>query len=321
MRPATKLALISAAQRVSVRLPPHWDRRLRELAKIALNYRGDRKTAGRHVRYRLARWVSPIVVAPFGDGCLLVDARDEEIGRTVFLRGGYERWHMEAALEQMAARGLTARGRTFLDVGANIGTSTVDALLHFGFQRALCFEPLADNVRLLRLNILLNGLEWRADVFPVALSNQDGAARLECSTVNFGDQRVCQVAAGPIEPTGDDEWVDCRRLDAFVDDGVIDPDQVGLLWIDTQGHEPRILEGAKRLLEAGVPTVVEYCPWLLLERAAELEELIAEHFGTVVDLRAASAGVDGEALLDPSELPRLRKQYAAGGYTDLLLLP
>ena len=56
-----------------------------------------------------------------------------------------------------------SRGRSFVDVGANIGTTTIPALLSHGFETAVAIEPEPENVRVLRMNVLLNDLEDRVD--------------------------------------------------------------------------------------------------------------------------------------------------------------
>ena len=285
--------------------------------------RGERKSALRQLQYAVLRRTSPVLAAPFGVGELLVDARDREIGRTVFVTGGYERWHMQTAVEHLRAVGRDPAGRLFVDVGANIGTSTVDALVHFGFGRAVCFEPAVRNARLLRANLAWNGLDERAVVHQIALSDVEGTGVLLHSPTNSGDHRfnpsrtVAPAAGGGLEePAG------CRRLDAFVDEGDIDPSDVGLVWIDAQGHEPNILRGARRLLDARVPVVLEYCPWILGPSIADLDAEIARSFSTVVPLNpAAGGGRKDEAPLTPRDLPDLARRFAQRGYADLLLLP
>ncbi|MGH9042813.1 MAG: FkbM family methyltransferase [Acidimicrobiia bacterium] len=318
MRPGTQQAFIDVAQRLSSHLPGGWDRRLRELGKIALNYRGSRHHALRHVQYQLVRQRTRLLVTPFGPGEIVIDATDDEVGRTVFLTGGYEREHMAAAVRHLGYAGHPPAGRVFVDVGANIGTSTLDALLQFGFGHAVCFEPDPHNARLLRMSALLNDLGDRVAIHQVAVSDEDGTAVLHRSLRNSGDHRIASAAANG---SGEKQAVLCRRLDAFVEVGALDPDAVGLVWIDTQGHEPHVLRGAGSLLAAGVPVVVEYCPWVLLDGAAHLEELIARHFTRVVDLRRAASGDDDAAGLAPADVRPLRDRYARRGYTDLLLMP
>lgn len=325
MRPESRLAFIEVAQRLSDRLPARWGRRARDLGKIALNHRGQRKHALRHVQYELVRRASPVLAAPFGSGQLLVDAHDDEIGRTVFVSGGYERWHMEAAVEWLRSVGRDPTGKLFVDIGANIGTSTVDALTQFGFGRAACFEPAPENVRLLRVNLVWNDLDARADVHGVALSDHDGWGELRRSPTNSGDHRFAAAANGangsddPVAAGGADE---CRRLDSFVESGAVDPQAIGLVWMDTQGHEPNVLRGATAILGAGVPIVLEYCPWILGDGIGALDELITRHFGTIVNLNIAAEGPDGAAAtLEAGGLQALARQYARRGYADLLLLP
>lgn len=305
MRSDNRLGLLRVAQRWSDRLPPRWGRRVRDIGKIALDYRGQRRTAFRHVQYELVRRASPVLAAPFGQGQLLVDSRDDEIGRTVYVSGGYERWHMEAAVAQLRASGRDPTGTVFVDVGANIGTSTVDALVQYGFERAICFEPAPDNVRLLRINLTWNDLHDRAEVYGVAVSDRDGFGSLARSPDNSGDHRFAVADEGPDA---------CRTLDSFVHAGAIEPSTVGLLWIDAQGHEPHVLRGATEILNAGVPVVLEYCPWVLGAGIGDLDDLILRHFGTIINL-------DDESRVQPADLADLARRFARRGYADLLLLP
>ena len=67
-------------------------------------------------------------------------------------------------------------GSTFVDVGAHIGTTTVSALAHHGFERGVAIEPDPDNLRLLRANVALNGLDERATVVAAAVSDAPGTA-------------------------------------------------------------------------------------------------------------------------------------------------
>jgi hypothetical protein len=47
-------------------------------------------------------------------------------------------------------------------------------------------------------------------------------------------------------------------LDQAVADSELDPGRVGLLWIDVEGHETEVLEGASAILGRSVPVVVEF---------------------------------------------------------------
>ena len=58
-----------------------------------------------------------------------------------------------------------------------------------------------------------------------------------------------------------------------------------LIWIDTQGYEPVILQGAKKLIESKAPVVIEFWPYAL-KRANLWEKMfeVLKHFNFYVDL-------------------------------------
>ena len=317
-RAEMRLRLLQRARRASARLPGGWDRRLREAAKVAVDYRGARGSGLRGMRFsRLGRH-SRLLLAPFGQAQLLVDSRDDEIGRIVFMTGGYERIYMRTALQVMAENGVRVGGRTFVDVGANIGTSTVDALVHFGFGRAACFEPDAANARLLRLNLVLNGLADRATVHQLALSDHDGDGWLRRSPHNSGDHRVGAGTTADV----DGEAVGLARLDTLVASGDLDPGDIGLAWIDTQGHEAFVLAGAASLTTRRVPVLLEYSPAALnaVGAAARLEDVITGCYRTVVDVHRAAAGCRSSAVTPAHHFARLADRLHGVDHTDLLLL-
>lgn len=317
--------LIRRSRRLAGHLPPQWDRRARTLGKLLVNYRGARRATARRLVFRAAGSASTLLVAPFGDAQVLVDTSDEEIGPVVFSTGGYERDYMAAALGALTERtGRSVAGTTFVDVGANIGTSTIDALVHFGFGRAACFEPESHNHRLLRMNVLLNGLEDRVTTYLVALSDADGDATLRRAARNLGDH-VVQVPGTETAETDHDTTtvpVRCRRFDTLVEDGELDLDTIGLVWVDTQGHDAFVLAGATTATEAGVPMVVEYAPRHLLATGSleRLEELIAADYMTVVDVHLLSHGRGAQAALPAKDVKTLRDRYRPPEHTDLLLL-
>lgn len=320
--PRTRLALLRFATRQAKRLPHRWNRRIRESGKFALNYRGARSYGFRSILFSRIGRHSRLLVAPFGKAELLVSAHDQELGRAVFIRGDYERVYMEAALDYLVNEGHSCEGKSFIDIGANIGTSTVDALVNFGFSRAFCFEPDRRNFKLLRLNLVLNDLEARAVTFPFALSSEDSFALLERSPTNFGDSRISKFDRFFETPSGEN-IVECRSLDSLVGDGTISLEDVGLLWLDTQGHDGFVMAGAAKAVKSGIPVVVEYWPdGLSMNRCLEpLEQAIREGYRKVADLRLLCHGLTDEATTDVADLERVRARYPNGEHTDLLLIP
>ena len=313
--------VIAYARKCSARLPQRWDRRTRDLAKVIVNYRGARRAFPRQLLYPLLRRSSGALLVPFGRAQLLIPTDDLEIGRVVFATGGYERLYMARAVEEMARLGFQPAGRTFVDIGANIGTSTIDALLEFGFARAVCFEPEKRNFRLLAANVALNGLEDRVQAYPTALSDEAGLRLLNTSATNRGDNRIIAADQSIRDGCENIVEVECRRFDDLVDDGSITLDEVGLIWLDAQGHEPSVLKGAGKAMAAGIPVVMEYLPAALQASGTlgALEAMIREHYTTVIDLHRLSAGLGNDVLLKAADIARLREMVDRG-HTDLLLL-
>lgn len=196
-----------------------------------------------------------------------VRTSDKLVGRYTFMNGDYELHLMRRAIEIISAeRGVPSilQGKTFMDVGANIGTALVPALRLFGADSAVAFEPEPENYRLLHLNLIANGLDERVRRFPLALSDHTGTSDLELSATNSGDHRMRMPGAGD----GDDGesnratiGVPVTRLDDLVASGEVDLSSLGMVWMDVQGHEGHVLAGASTLLDSSIPVVAEFWPY------------------------------------------------------------
>src|SRR5207302_7362 len=127
-------------------------------------------------------------------------------------------------------------------------------------------------------------------VHPVALSDRDGGGVLALSGTNSGDHGLARDRESPHR---DVEEVTCMRFDSLVRSGQVDADDIGLMWMDTQGHEPFVMAGATEALERGTPWVIEYTPHLLAANGCLdlLEDIVRDHFTLVVDLRLLALGV------------------------------
>lgn len=250
---------------------------------------------------------------------------DHGAGMTLFMGDDLEHRTLDRVLRALETAGVASPvGRTLIDVGANVGTTSVTALGTFGFERAICFEPLPRNRELLSLNLAYNGLEERSAIVQVALSDRPGNVVFEVAPKNPSDGRV----RVPGETTdggafGEEGWstveVPTATLDSYVESGDVDPDSVGLVWIDAQGHEGQILAGARTLLANHVPIVIEFWPYAL-RRAGGLEalvETVSTHFSQLLDL-------GGDALAAPrsaADIAQLGEEYWGVAQTDLLLIP
>lgn len=212
----------------------------------------------------------------------VIDLADEsEVTHWIWFYGRYEEPLLARAAACLADDGFGDRpleGQTFLDVGANIGTASLCALVRQGAAGSLLFEPHPSNLRLLRMNLAANDLTARGRVCAVAVSDAEGEVTFEESEDNIGDHRVRDEVSAAAGALGEEHrttiTVPATTLDAGIAAAGVDPAQVGLVWVDVQGHETQVLDGAASLLEAGVPWCVEFWPYGL-DRAGTLDRFIS----------------------------------------------
>ena len=280
----------------------------------------------REAFFRQASGFTKLVLAETRRGAFLVNTWDLKLGLILFRRGarGEQRLvSMGTAILRHLGLGDLLEGSTFLEVGGNIGTSCISALLVECFADAVVLEPHPDNCRILRANAALNDLYERVQVINAAASSSDGEAQLALSGVNSGGHRI-------VRPDGQGERrkekqtlaVEVVTLDTLVRRGVIDVERVGMWFMDAQGHEGEIMLGAQRLLEAGTPILMEYKPTSLAE-AGGLEivhEQLALHYTHVVEMSGVTESDPSTfELTEVGHLPELAERFKTG-FGDLLAL-
>ncbi len=264
--------------------------------------------AARELFFAQARELTPYLSVVVGGEVFFVSTDDLGVGRRVFVRKG--RRDMKSLAKTLAL--LTELGHrlpndaTFVDVGANIGTTTVVALRRHGFAAGVALEPSPENFQLLRLNLAANGLDGLVLALPVAAHDEPGVVALDVSGANHGGH---YVQTGPLADRA--ASVESVTLDGLVESDVLDPDRVGLLWVDTPGSECRVLLGAARLLREGVPSVVTIRP-REFETHSALVDLLTATYTDVIELRK------GERRLPIGELAALSASYQHKG--DVLLV-
>lgn len=281
-----------------------------------------RRQVLRLLLWELAGRVAPTVSVRDEDLTYLVSTSDHVIGRELF-SGVSPEFSVSSMRATMAAVADVLgrdflQGRTFVDVGANIGTTTVPAAALFGAGRAIAVEPSPANRRLLGANVAMNDIADKVRIIGAAVSSSARPLILELSPDNHGDHRVrVNDATGDFgEETRTTISVPGRRLDEILASSGVDAEDVGLVWIDTQGFEGEVLESAGDLLGA-VPVLMEYAPYWL-DRAGGLDA-IRRHigrYGAVIDMRTKASSM-------PDDLDELLARYtiAERNYTELLLVP
>lgn len=168
---------------------------------------------------------------------------DDYVGRAIYYFGDldpYVTWALRRVLRP---------GDTVLDIGANLGLTTlISAHLVGGEGRIHAFEPQPQVASLLRKTIVANGLP-NVTVHPHALGAKPGRATLTIPQHNAG---AATLLAG--SRSGVSIEVEVRTLSQVVRESISDP--VRLLKIDVEGFEVDVLEGARELFQKSPPDAV-----------------------------------------------------------------
>lgn len=314
----------SDPQRSRVRIHPA----LEAGARLAFGWLRDqygvreRRPLGRFIarnrEFLALRERQPTVEAEMGGLRVLVSTADRTIARSVYASGDWDPLLVGTAFAALDQYGRLYRGTTFLEVGANFGVYALPAVASFGFGRAIAYEPDPASFALLAQNIARNDLTARVTAHNVALSAAPGEMTLQLGTSNAGDNRI--VRPGAASGAGTTVRVPARTFDDEVANGTIPLDELGLVWLDVQGHEADMLEGARSLLEAKVPLVVEYATALTDQGTrARLEQMLAEHYDVMVDL--GWCALANRIRFQPAAAIRTLAADGRQIETDLLLLP
>jgi FkbM family methyltransferase len=260
---------------------------------------GERRAeiAAREAFFAAAGDVTPYVAVQVGDEIFFVATDDAGVGRRVFVRGKRrDMTTLAKGLAELAARGIQPPSEpVFVEVGANMGTTTVMALRRHGFATAVALEPSPQNVWLCRLNLVANGLEERVTLLPYAASNRAEEMTLVIGGGNRGGHRVMSAGSGHPAEAGSVRSV---TLDGLVEDGTIDPARVGFVWCDAAGHDAYAVLGGARLVEARVPLIVNVSGGIEGETMEAFVDLLTPHYAEIVELRKAQRTLPIDALAD-----------------------
>jgi FkbM family methyltransferase len=246
----------------------------------------------------------------------VLNSRDDMICRSVFVYGEFDLAKLEQVMSLLRRRLGVERVDTIIDVGANIGTICIPAVARGYADRAVAVEPHPVNCRILRTNVALNGLHDRITVFECACgADREGTLEILRPGDNWGDVRVATESETRGLPESQRRLVASRRVDDLAGAAA---SGLTVLWIDTQGFEASVLQGACGLLTRRVPVVVEFDPAMLACRRAGLQALAAAFtgYGSFVDLEQP------ERERPVADIPRLADEMAAAKrvFTDLLVL-
>ncbi len=185
------------------------------------------------------------------------------IAKRLFVRGGYQAKEIDTLLCWLGENDfLTEQRNVVIDVGANIGSTSIPIAIKTGFH-VIAIEPAPDNFQLLQQNVDQNGLADRITcVASAILMNAKTAPFLvhptECGR---GEVKVNgpQGYAGLSRESHQIE-VAANTLNEILEENEIPLGRVAFVWSDVQGCEGDVIESGSRLWEMGVPLFLELWP-------------------------------------------------------------
>lgn len=257
----------------------------------------------RTIRWRFHKRLRNFVIADAGPETFIVSARDTFIGELLFIQGQHDLDKLEKALGL-----LDKRPKTLIDVGANIGPICIPAVARGYVESAVAIEPEPNNLRLLRANVALNGLENRVTIHATAAGMADGETLiLDLCVDNLGDHRIHAEGDAGREGISVSVWT----LDTLCADAA-DP----LIWMDTQGYEGFVLAGGARILGGKPPVVAEFWPYGL-KRSGSFEAFCSalSHYEQFIDLKSEVRRPIGDL---PTLYNEIGEAITAG--TDILVV-
>jgi FkbM family methyltransferase len=232
----------------------------------------DSLVATRHFKRSVYRSLSQngrLILCRLDDHDIAVDPNDF-VGRTLLEKGNFDRARTEIVARR--AHELTGR-RTVLEVGANIGTQTIYFLKSGVVDRVVSLEPDPKNVRTLETNLHLNRLTDRVVLLPVAAGAAPDVLTLQREWGNSGAATLRSEKLS--ERMTEEVQVPVVTLDSLADDGTLDYGDIGLLWIDAEGYEEEIFQGAPALLARKIPLAFEFSPvFYSAEKAGRIIDMV-----------------------------------------------
>lgn len=140
----------------------------------------------------------------------------------------------------------------FIDIGAHIGTTSIYAKTKINKElRVIGFEAWEKNYDFFRINCILNHVE-DITVENLALSNSNEVKYFitDCRNTGNGHVSLDKMTKNIVHTV---------TLDWYLKQQKIDEQEISYIWMDTEGHESEIVEGAMETLKKKkIPLIQEF---------------------------------------------------------------
>ncbi|HEY3672406.1 MAG TPA: FkbM family methyltransferase [Acidimicrobiia bacterium] len=244
------------------------------------------------------------------------DIDSTEICLGLVTKGSYQGEEFSAVLDWVRAnRGSRS---TIIDVGANIGTTSIP-FAQAGYS-VLAIEAVPSTFELLCTNVSRNNLEEQVRCVPVAVSQDDTVTMLLAGPSGVSES----LGSGSPERTSEGRAV-IERVDvpgeglaSIVDRHQLAPESIALVWSDTQGGETGVIRTGADIWRS-VPLYAEFWPEGL-EAHGGLDDFVDEAsrwFSSFVTVAAMSTPRPVRELHDLAG----KLKTDGTNTTDVLLVP
>jgi FkbM family methyltransferase len=197
-------------------------------------------------------------------------------------------WKRKWPADTIAALLPFMRAGDMLDLGANIGLTSIPRAVLGYFHRIHAFEPEPRNFACLVAGAKATGVDQAMTFHEAAIGRSSGEMWLNVDEGIARHRVISSARSNSVR-------VPIVSLDDWASNNNIDPRTVGYIKSDTQGFEPHVLAGASTLLS--VPNVawqLEVHPGLMKHGGSSIEEfsqLVEGHFKAYIDFRNMDQGV------------------------------
>lgn len=207
-----------------------------------------------------------------------VNLSDRNIALLLFMGNREDRRNVGLMLAWARTHGRLPQCDTILDIGANIGSTSIP-FLQETTCRVVCVEPVPDNLGLLKQNLQQNGLLDRVTIVERAITDRAETVNMLVTPTAFGGSEIDRGGVRRPEAifqrSTETISVTTTRLDDLITSAAINPSHVAFVWCDVQGSEGAVIRTGAPLWSAGVPLWAEIAPHLL-SRQDSLESFLAE---------------------------------------------
>jgi len=265
---------------------------LRHAAMLAANHDGriarDAAFAGRSMSYREALAHPDADMPAAAERVVIgglrwwIPAQPGEAGGISQRVAGRRRLPLREILETREL----AVGRVMVDIGANVGTTSIPRALLGDFNWVYAIEPDPANYACLVRNIVDNGL--RGLVLPDRVAIGDLNGEMTLRTLRSGTHHLVTRPSDVAEH--ERVTVPCLTLDTWIAQMGIDLSDVAFIKSDTQGWDARVLAGAAGVLaRRHIAWQIEFSPAMLERSGRSMDEVydqLERHFTHFIDLRS-----------------------------------